>query len=429
MRLDSRCRAASPPKPHPQAQPKEVAMRTLLRKILVVLLAMPAAALAAGPALPGWFNLAPGMTVKEVAADERYGEANVPTPKDPKHTVRGRHWEASAKIGGVDGETPGKDLWDRWKPAFVQGGWTIVEERKSNPFAVSLKLAKGREAWASITLFAPDDIRFDVVEVGENRLRLKLPAPAAKPETIKDDGVAIPFLPPPPGAKFSHASKNETPLLVMMRDKDGEARSAVASGSIAKYYRTPKDLSNLDFAIAYSEALQAAGWTLPAAAQGRRAADGLVVAHYGANGHDLWAVLTHGSGEAAIEVGDAGRVDLAQSLKKDCRVTLVGVLFDFDKATLKPESNAALARAQGAIAANRGLALDVEGHTDAVGNDAYNQKLSEARAQSVVAWLVAKGIPKEQLAARGYGKARPVATNDTDEGRARNRRVDLACRK
>lgn len=404
-------------------------MRFVTPMALMLILVLPALASAADPGLPGWLPLAPGMTVKEVSADERYGEANVPTPQDPRHTVRGRHWEASAKLGGVAAEAAGKEIWERWKPALLAGGWAVVEERKSNPFAVSLKLAKGREAWASITLFAPDDIRFDVVEVGENRLRLKLPAPAAKPEAIKDDGAAIPFLPPPPGAQFTHASKNETPMLVMMRDKDGEARAAVSSGSIAKYYRTPKDLSSLDFALAYGEALKAAGWTLPAAAQGKKAADGLVVAHYGANGRDIWAVLTHGSGEAAIEVGDAGRADLAQALKKDCRITLVGVLFDFDKATLKRESDTALARAQGAIAANRGLALDVEGHTDAVGNDAYNQKLSEARAQSVVAWLVSKGIPKEQLAARGYGKARPVATNDTDEGRARNRRVDLACRK
>ena len=70
-----------------------------------------------------------------------------------------------------------------------------------------------------------------------------------------------------------------------------------------------------------------------------------------------------------------------------------------------------------------------EGHTEAVGNDGYNQKLSEARAQAVMAWLTSNGTSANRLAARGYGKSRPVATNDTDEGRALNRRVELACRK
>lgn len=104
-------------------------------------------------------------------------------------------------------------------------------------------------------------------------------------------------------------------------------------------------------------------------------------------------------------------------------------LFDFDKATLKPESDAVLARARAAILATAGVPLEVQGHTDAVGNDAYNQKPSEARARAVLDWLVAKGVPAAQLTSSGYGKSRPVADNDTDKGRALNRRVELACRK
>ena len=73
--------------------------------------------------------------------------------------------------------------------------------------------------------------------------------------------------------------------------------------------------------------------------------------------------------------------------------------------------------------------LEVQGHTDAVGNDGYNLTLSLARAQAVQAWLVGNGIASTQLSAQGYGKTRPVADNDSDEGRARNRRVELACRK
>lgn len=398
-------------------------------RLLAAFLALPLLAMAANPGPPAWLNLAPGMVVREVSADERYGEARVPTPQDPQHVVRGRHWEISLKWNSASADASGKAAWERWKPVLLQGGWTVVEERHHNPFAVSLRLNRGRDAWASITLFNADDIRLDLVEVGENRLRLKLPPPAAKSEALKDDSSAFPFLTPPPGAKFTHAEQNDKPMLVTVQDKGGETRLQVAAGSISKYYRTPKDLSNLDFALAYRDALLAAGWTLPRVSQGINSSDTLLVAHYGASGRNLWAVLRHAPGEAAIEVGDAGRGDLAEALKKDCRIVLLGVLFDFDKATLRPESNAVLTRAHAAIAANPRLSLEVEGHTDAVGNEAYNQKLSEARAQSVKAWLTAKGTPATQLMARGYGKSRPVADNDTDDGRARNRRVELACRK
>lgn len=402
-------------------------MSSFFRKLLLAFMVLPAAALAEDAGLPSWLGMAPGMVAKEIAADERYGEARIPTLQQPQQILRGRHWEAFLTLAGVDPDASGKALWARWKPVLLQGGWTVAQERDSNPFSVSLRLTQGRDAWLNITLFAADDIRMDLVEVGENRLRLQLQPPSAGPQPLKADNSAFPFLPPPPGARFTGVDENDKPMLVTLRDKNNETRLQVATGSVSKYYQTPKDLSNLDFALAYRDALLAAGWTVPRFSQGIDSGDALLVAHYGANGRDLWAVLRHAPGEASFEVGDAGRSDLAQALRTDCRVTLLGVLFDFDKATLKSESDAVLTRARAAIAANPGLSLEVEGHTDAVGNDAYNQKLSEARAQAVVAWLTAKGTPAAQLRARGYGESRPVATNDTDDGRASNRRVELAC--
>ncbi|MDE0856552.1 MAG: OmpA family protein, partial [Nevskia sp.] len=108
---------------------------------------------------------------------------------------------------------------------------------------------------------------------------------------------------------------------------------------------------------------------------------------------------------------------------------LNGVFFDFNKDTLKPESESTLRSALAAIKGTPALAIEVQGHTDNVGGDDYNMKLSDARANTVMRWLVANGIPAAQLSAKGYGKTRPVASNDTDDGRARNRRVELACRK
>lgn len=397
-----------------------------VRLLLVGLLqALSAVAWAAG--LPPWLPLVPGLQVVEVSADERWGEAVVPTPQQPQQLQRGRHWTAALKFKG--GDEAGPVPWARWKPALLQSGWQVADERPTNPLAVTLRLTQGREAWARVTLFAADDIRLDLVEVGDNRLRLTLVPPAAKPEAIKADSGDFPYLPPPPGAKRTDGQRDDRPMLVTLPGSGGETRLQVASGSVIKYYRSPRELSNLDFAMAYRDALLAAGWTLPRLSQGPNASDTLLVAHYGKAGRDLWAVLHHAPGEMSLQVGDAGQTELAQALKKDCRVTLLGVLFDFDKATLKPESDAVLARAREAITAHAGPALEVQGHTDAVGSDAYNQTLSQARAQAVMAWLTARGVPAAQLSARGYGKTQPVADNDTDDGRARNRRVDLACRK
>jgi outer membrane protein OmpA-like peptidoglycan-associated protein len=78
------------------------------------------------------------------------------------------------------------------------------------------------------------------------------------------------------------------------------------------------------------------------------------------------------------------------------------------------------------MAADKTLKLEVQGHTDNVGNDANNQTLSEARAKAVVNWFTQHGIAAERLTSRGYGKTRPVADNGSDEGRAKNRRVEIS---
>ena len=99
--------------------------------------------------------------------------------------------------------------------------------------------------------------------------------------------------------------------------------------------------------------------------------------------------------------------------------------FDFDKAVLKPEGKAKLDDLVGKI---QGINLEViiaVGHTDSVGSDAYNQKLSVRRAESVKAYLVSKGIEKNRVYTEGKGEKQPVADNKTKEGRAKNRRVEI----
>ncbi len=101
------------------------------------------------------------------------------------------------------------------------------------------------------------------------------------------------------------------------------------------------------------------------------------------------------------------------------------ILFDTGKSDLKPEAKPVLAELAAALASLSDRRFQVAGHTDTTGADALNWRLSVARAVSVVETLVADGVPAKTLSAGGYGPHMPVATNDTDEGKKRNRRVEL----
>lgn len=100
--------------------------------------------------------------------------------------------------------------------------------------------------------------------------------------------------------------------------------------------------------------------------------------------------------------------------------------FAFNKYNIKPDSYGILDDVASIIKSNPQIKLiKVEGHTDAIGSEAYNMKLSQRRADSVVKYLVDKGVPSTKLQPVGYGKTRPIATNKTAEGRAQNRRVEF----
>jgi OOP family OmpA-OmpF porin len=106
-------------------------------------------------------------------------------------------------------------------------------------------------------------------------------------------------------------------------------------------------------------------------------------------------------------------------------IELEGVYFDFDKATIKPEGKVVLNEAAALLQKHERVVVEVAGHTDSTGSDEYNQGLSERRANAVKDYLTAQGVTATRLSARGYGESQPVASNDTKEGRAENRRVEL----
>jgi outer membrane protein OmpA-like peptidoglycan-associated protein len=106
-------------------------------------------------------------------------------------------------------------------------------------------------------------------------------------------------------------------------------------------------------------------------------------------------------------------------------VNISDVLFDFNKFTLKPGAREKLAKVSGILLAYPGLQIQLEGHTDAVGSEEYNQKLSEDRASSVRDYVVGQGVPANTVTSKGFGKTQPVASNDNAAGRQKNRRVEM----
>jgi outer membrane protein OmpA-like peptidoglycan-associated protein len=118
--------------------------------------------------------------------------------------------------------------------------------------------------------------------------------------------------------------------------------------------------------------------------------------------------------------------DIAAALRETGRVAIYGINFDIDKTIIKPASAPVLAQIAKLLKDDPSLALEVSGHTDSTGTAEHNMKLSDGRAAAVVAALVNKyGIAASRLKAQGYGQTRPVAENDTEAGRAQNRRVEL----
>ncbi|MDR2058441.1 MAG: OmpA family protein [Dysgonamonadaceae bacterium] len=120
-----------------------------------------------------------------------------------------------------------------------------------------------------------------------------------------------------------------------------------------------------------------------------------------------------------------GAVPLYDRMMTDGKFITYGITFDVGKSTIKPESMGEINRIAKLMQDNPGLKFSVEGHTDSTGNATYNHKLSDERSAAVVAKLVEMGVSKDRLQSAGKGQNSPIADNGTDEGRAKNRRVEF----
>jgi outer membrane protein OmpA-like peptidoglycan-associated protein len=114
-----------------------------------------------------------------------------------------------------------------------------------------------------------------------------------------------------------------------------------------------------------------------------------------------------------------------QPIEIGLTVRLKNIYFDFDKATLQSQSFVELNKVVDFLKQNPSVEIEISGHTDSKGSDDYNLNLSQGRSQSVVDYIASQGIDSYRLTAHGYGETKAIDTNDTEEGRANNRRVEF----
>jgi OOP family OmpA-OmpF porin len=180
-------------------------------------------------------------------------------------------------------------------------------------------------------------------------------------------------------------------------------------------YKAIKDGKNIAVAVFVGEA-RGMDWVEPSVKKPIPVKKGQVI-----------AALDVITGKAAeIKMVEVKAADIADALATKGSIDLYGIYFDIDKTDIKPESTKTLDEVASLLKIDRSLKLEISGHTDNTGTAEHNMKLSEGRAQAVVDALVKKyGIDAARLEAKGYGDTKPVASNDTDDGKAKNRRVEL----
>ncbi|HRH41092.1 MAG TPA: OmpA family protein [Pyrinomonadaceae bacterium] len=124
--------------------------------------------------------------------------------------------------------------------------------------------------------------------------------------------------------------------------------------------------------------------------------------------------------------GDTAKSEIAKELEKDGRAVIYGINFDFNSDKLRSESKIVLDKIVTLLKEKSDWKMGIEGHTDNIGGESFNQNLSEKRAKAVVDYLISAGIDASRLSSKGMGLSNPISPNDTELGRAKNRRVELA---
>src|SRR5579859_584792 len=195
-------------------------------------------------------------------------------------------------------------------------------------------------------------------------------------------------------------------------------------------YRCPANKSPLELGRNTEAALKNAGFNIHYTEVYSGGARFLMTAQKGGQWVKLYVVgdayeLTTVKEKQMEQVMTADAEGWAKQINQSGRVSLYGINFDTAKATIRPDSEPVLNQLVKLLRDNPTWAFVVAGHTDNVGSQASNLTLSRQRAQSVISWLSGHGVEGTRLVAAGFGDARPIAENTDEEGRQKNRRVDL----
>lgn len=219
---------------------------------------------------------------------------------------------------------------------------------------------------------------------------------------------------------------------------DGSKTKALEGKIEYIVYECPEKLSMLQLQRNAENALKKAGFSIVFSGKGsvgdgpavtaKKAGQWVEVQTHSESGHnpgrtryDQTAVLVKAMEQDMEATADA----LAEEIRKSGRVAVYGITFATGKAIVQPESDKVLTEIAALLTKNADWKLRIEGHTDNVGAKVANQKLSEQRGAAVVAWLTSHGVDKSRLTSQGFGDTKPVGDNGTEEGRTKNRRVDL----
>jgi len=212
----------------------------------------------------------------------------------------------------------------------------------------------------------------------------------------------------------------------MGSDKDGNALTKHVEGDYHSWdIGTREGVSEIQVFRNFQNALKAAGFAIdyagsPEQLVGHKGSTWIFIDNRGTYYYQTIVTEKQMQQEVAADASSLG-----DEINKSGHVAVYGIHFDTGKATIQADSEKILGEIVKLLQENADLKLRVEGHTDNQGNAAGNQTLSDRRAQAVVAWVAGHGINAGRLTAKGLGQTQPVADNSSEEGRAKNRRVEL----
>ena len=243
----------------------------------------------------------------------------------------------------------------------------------------------------------------------------------------------VPFPEPLPGARLIENRRVSQPLELKQGSADEEAVIA-AQSYLEHTFERPTQVTAVALAHSFRDALFKLGWKLIDVTQVDATTEAKTVnvaAHYQDEGRNVYVRITQAPGEPyRVNIADVGAEDWAAQLARDCRVRVHSIHFEHDRPIIKEfESEPTLRKLAGLIKSKNTPPVRIEGHADNIGEAgaAERDTLSLGRARMVVSWLTAQGgVPADKVTAVGLGRSRPISDNDTDLGRAFNRRIEVS---